>query len=65
MMRPTAVNEIEGCGYREGTGWKKNPTSIYDVIIELPLPQNKFYFVAKIVLTYCQKKNVLEIKKNF
>ena len=21
MMRPTAVNEIEGCGYREGTGW--------------------------------------------
>ena len=20
MMRPTAVNEIEGCGYREGTG---------------------------------------------
>ena len=25
----------------------------------------KWYFVTKIVLTYCEKKNVLMVKKNF
>ena len=26
---------------------------------------DKWYFVIKIVLTYCEKKNVLVIEKNF
>ena len=27
--------------------------------------ERKWYFVTKTVLTYCEKKNVLVIKKNF
>ena len=34
--------------------------------LDMPNQQNQqWYFVIKIVQTYCEKKNVLVIKKNF
>ena len=40
--------------------WRSRPNSIYIVLV-----QQQWYFVTKIVLTYCEKKIVLVIEKNF
>ena len=63
----TAKTEANGTnnGVNNGVEAANGGGKCFGTFLEKSKYQKKWYFIAKIVLTYCEKKIVLVVEKNF